>query len=104
MLRQQFAFLAASAKDLDLHELISWLEFLIWNLEFSYSGAARDPQGLDLLPGVNPADTLGKGQHTGTTQPIENLLTASLVGDQTRMPEHRKVAGGGRGRTPGYRR
>ena len=65
--------------------------------------AARDLKGLDFFPGIDPVDALGKGEHAGTTKPIEYLLAAPLVGDQTSMPQHRQVARGGRSRASSRR-
>jgi hypothetical protein len=84
--------------------LVSDFGFRIWNLGFSHSGTTRDPQGWYFSPGINPVDALGKGEYTGTTKPIENLMTASLIGDQPGMSEHRQVAGGGRCSASGRRR
>ena len=75
--------------------------FRIWN--FLQSGAAPDLKRLNFFPGIDPVDALGKAQHAGASEPIENLLTAPLVGDQTGMPQHREVAGCGRSRASGRR-
>ena len=58
---------------------------------------------LNFFPGINPVDALGKCEHTGTTKPIEYLLTAPLVGNHASMPQHREVTRGGRSRASGRR-
>jgi hypothetical protein len=59
--------------------------------EFLLSGTACDTERLHILPGINPVNAFGKGEYTRTSEPIENLLAAPLVGDQAGMPQHCEV-------------
>ena len=56
------------------------------------------------LPGIDPGDAFGESQHTGKSQPVKYLLAAPLVGNQSRMAQHRQVTGSRRRRTARHRR